>query len=60
MLSDLMNQFKGDFKPNLRTVKILLQKHFGEKLIFPHIVLAAATKYVCFRDVGNQILYDNW
>lgn len=60
-LSDLMNQIKGDFKPDLRTVKSHLEKHFGDKIMFSDLGCGRNHHTVlCFRDVGNKILYDNW
>lgn len=51
--------FPGDYKPDIRSVKAHLEKQRGEKIFFC-VVGSGHKTVVCFRDVGERILYDNW
>ena len=60
-LNDLMDQIKGDYKPDIRSVKTHLTKRYGEKIMFAELGRGRSHQSVlCFRDIGKKILYDNW
>lgn len=60
-LVNLIDQIKGDYKPDIRTVKAHLLKHYGDKIIVVEVGRGRNHHtVVCFTDVGQKILYDNW
>lgn len=61
-LNDLMDQIKSDYKPDIRTVKTHLIKRYGSDKITIAEVGRGRSHHVvlCFTDVGQKILYDNW
>lgn len=58
-LQELMDQITGEYVPDVRTVKANLIKHFGDKIVITESGQGKIT-LVCFRDVGQSILYKNW
>ena len=57
-LHHLIDQIEGEYRPDERTVKSRLQAKYGEDIIIadsPNIGCI-----VCFRNVGQKILSDQW
>ncbi|KMQ95976.1 hypothetical protein RF55_3771 [Lasius niger] len=57
-MNELINQIKGDYRPDIRTIKAHLLQKYGDDILL--VKTAQKPPIVCFRNTGFKILTNAW